>query len=116
MGRVARTKSHQKRDRASRLNRGLVAIVLGLLCLGVSVPVWGQSGRRQEPGKTSKPREGPIADPNRPGTSNRPAKVTDEVDADERFVGVGRADLVGLLVESIDQPFDGVRTLPHAVE
>src|SRR6185369_15349958 len=42
-----------------------------------------------EPGKTGKPPQGPIADPNRSGTStpsspNRPAKSTDsEIDADD---------------------------------
>jgi len=81
---VARTKSHQTRDRARDLNRGLLAVVVGLLCL--AVPVFSQSGRRQDPGKTTKPRTGPIADPDRPGTSsspNRPAKATDEVDPDD---------------------------------
>ena len=84
MGRVARTKSHQTRDRAGRLNRCLIAIVVVLLSFGIGVPARGQSGRRQEPGKTSKPR--PISDPDRPGTSsspNRPTKATDEVDADD---------------------------------
>lgn len=84
MGRVARTKSHQTRDRARPLNRWLLAIVVGLLSLGIGVPASGQSGRRQEAGKTGKPR--PIADPDRPGTSsspNRQTKATDEVDADD---------------------------------
>ena len=83
MGRVARTESHQTRDCARRLNRWLVAIVIGLLSLGIGVPAFGQSGRRSEPGKTSKPRPGPIAGPDRPGTSsspNRPTKATDEID------------------------------------
>ena len=86
MGRVARTKSHQTRHRAGRVNRRLLAIVIGLLCLCVGVPAFGQSGRRQEPGKTGKTRPGPIADPDRPGTSsspNRPGKATDEVDEDD---------------------------------
>src|SRR6185503_18148780 len=86
MGRVARTKSHQTRDRASQLKRGLMAIVMVLLCLGMSVPALSQSGRRNETGKPTKPREGPIADPDRPGTSsspNRPSRPTDEVDADD---------------------------------
>jgi Ca-activated chloride channel family protein len=80
MGRVARTKSHQTRDRARQLNHWLVAIVIGFLCLG---PAFGQSGRRGEPGK-GKPK--PISDPDRPGTSsspNRPARATDEVDEDD---------------------------------
>ena len=68
------------------MNRRLVAIVIGLICLCATVPVFGQSGRRQEPGKTSKPKPGPIADPDRPGTSsspNRAGKATDEVDPDD---------------------------------
>lgn len=59
----------------------LLVIFLG------AASVLGQSGRRQEPGKTSKPAPGPIADPNRPGnpsSPNRPAKSTsDEVDPDD---------------------------------
>ena len=86
MGRVARTKSHQTRDRARRVNRRLLALVIGLLSLCFAVPAFSQSGRRQDPSKTSKPKTGPIADPDRPGTSsspNRPTKATDEVDADD---------------------------------
>ena len=81
MGRVARTKSHQTRDRARQLSYWFVAIVVGILCLG---PAFGQSGRRGEPGKSGKSK--PISDPDRPGTSsspNRPARATDEVDADD---------------------------------
>src|SRR6185503_12018917 len=81
MGRVARTKSHQTRNRTRQLNHWLVAIVIGIICLGTIVPVFGQSGRRGEPGKPGKPK--PISDPDRPGTSsspNRPARASDEVD------------------------------------
>ncbi len=58
----------------------------------MAAPAWGQSGRRQEPGKTGKPPQGPIADPNSPNRSgtgtpsspNRPAKRTDdEVDPND---------------------------------
>ena len=86
MGRVARTKSHQTRDRARQLSRWLITIVIGLCCLSVTVPALSQSGkRRPEPGKSGK-REGPIADPDRPGTSsspNRPSRANDEIDADD---------------------------------
>jgi Ca-activated chloride channel homolog len=82
MGRVARTKSHQTRDRARHLKRWLVAIVIGILYLGISVPALSQSGRRNEPGKPGKSRPGPIADPDRPGTSSSP-KRPDEVDPDD---------------------------------
>ncbi len=55
---------------------------MGVLCLGISVPVLSQSGRRNEPGKPGKSRPGPIADPDRPGTSSSPRRP-DEVDADD---------------------------------
>ena len=86
MGSVARTKSHQTRDRTRRVNRWLVAVVIGLLCLCTSVPAPAQSGRRNEPNKPGKSRPGPIADPDKPGTSSsphRPGKANDEVDSDD---------------------------------
>jgi len=110
MGRVARTKSHQTRDRAGRLNRWLIAIVVGLLSLGIGVPARGQSGRRQEPGKTSKPR--PISDPDRPGTSsspNRPTKATDEVDAED-VVRIS-SNLVPIPASVVDKRGNAVVTL-----
>ena len=62
------------------------ALALLVICL-TAASTLSQSGRRQEPGKTGKPPQGPIADPNRPGSSsspNRPAKKNDdEVDADD---------------------------------
>ncbi len=59
-------------------------VLLGL-CAAAAL---GQSGRRQEPGKTPKPIPGPIADPNRPGSSTTlPVKgasgSTNEVDQDD---------------------------------
>src|SRR4051812_39290743 len=84
MGRVARTKSHQTRDRTRQLKHWLVAIVLGILCLGASVPALSQSGRRNEPAKSGKPRPGPIADPDRPGTSSSPNRPpNDELNEDD---------------------------------
>ena len=83
MGRVARPKSYKTRNRASGLTN--YALVLLVLFFGAALNAWGQSGRRQEPGK-AKPPAGPIADPNRPGTSVLPAKTTkttDEVDAND---------------------------------
>ena len=62
---------------------------LGALILLCAPPVFSQSGRHQEPGKTSKPAPGPIADPVRPNTtSSRPARTTttsttDEVDPND---------------------------------
>jgi len=65
------------------------ALIVICLAICLASPAFGQSGRRQEPGKTGKPPQGPIADPNRSGTGtpsspNRPAKSTDsEIDADD---------------------------------
>lgn len=59
---------------------------MGIFCLGASVPALAQSGRRNEPSKPGKPKPGPIADPDRPGTSsspNRPPSATDEVNEDD---------------------------------
>ena len=51
------------------------------------MPAWSQSGRRQEPGKITRPAPGPIADPNRPGyptsTTKKPKKQGDEIDPDD---------------------------------
>ena len=62
-----------------------MGIVVVVLC--VCVPVWSQSGRRNEPGKKPKSGPGPIADPDRPGTSSSPTrptkKASDEVDAND---------------------------------
>ncbi len=44
---------------------------------------FSQSGRRQEPGKPVKQVPGPIADPNRPGSSGSSNKPTDEIDPDD---------------------------------
>ena len=87
MGNVARTKSHKTRNRAGWLkaNRSrttFLLVMLGVLCVCTAGPALSQSGRRQEPGKSTKPAPGPIADPNRPGTSQIPAskKASDEID------------------------------------
>ena len=77
---MARTKSYKT------IGAVQLILLLVLICL-TAAPAWSQSGRRQEPGKTGKPPQGPIADPNRPGSSsspNRSAKSTgDEIDPDD---------------------------------
>ena len=79
MGRVAPA-TYKTRNRASGLtNYALVLLVL-FFCAALNAE--GQSGRKQEPGK-SKPPTGPIADPNRPGTSVLPAKTTTKGSGDE---------------------------------
>ena len=83
MGRVARTKAHKTRNGAGWLTRVWVLLIAAaLFCVYTAMPVSSQSGRRQESGKTPKPK--PI-DPNRPGDglpkSSKPAG--DEIDPDD---------------------------------
>src|ERR1051325_9602269 len=81
MGRVARAKSPQTRIGAGRLSHVLVLLIAGCLCT-VS-PALGQSGRRQEPGKTPKPAPHPIADPNRPSGGVTVKSTNDEIDPND---------------------------------
>ena len=78
MGRVARAKSPQNRNSAGRLS----LVLLLFLCTALSVH--GQSGRRQEPGKTPPPKPArPIADPNRPGAGVSVKSTGDEIDPND---------------------------------
>jgi Ca-activated chloride channel homolog len=82
MGRVARTKSPKTRDGAGWLNRVwalLSAVCICFVC--ISLPVHGQSGRRQD-GKTPKPTPRPI-DPNRPAGGVTAKGAGDEIDPDD---------------------------------
>lgn len=57
-----------------------------VLTFCIALPVWSQSGRRNEPGKGGKPPTGRIADPTRPGSGSRPSstpKDKDEVEEDD---------------------------------
>jgi len=56
------------------------ALFLSLLLSG---SILGQSGRRQEPGKTPKPTPGPHVDPSRPSGSTKVTKSRDELDPDD---------------------------------
>ena len=84
-----------------------------ILLLCAALPAWSQSGRRQEPGKTSKPREGPIAEPTRPGASTSPAKTTktesDEIDSND-VVRIS-SNLVPIPVSVIDKRGNAVINL-----
>ena len=80
MGRVARTKAHKTRDGAGRLSRVLL-LLIALFCVGIALPVAGQSGRNKEPNKNAKPRPRPMDDPDRPGGSS--PKAGDEIDPDD---------------------------------
>ena len=62
-----------------RLAAAYLVIVVGLLS---AAPTYAQSGRRQDPGKPTKP-AGSVIDPTRPGSSTPTDKSKDEVDADD---------------------------------
>ena len=75
---MARAKSHNTRDRARRVKA--TVLLVALICFGISLPAFSQSGRRKEPGK---PTPRPI-DPTRPGTaSSTSKKAGDEIDPDD---------------------------------
>ncbi len=96
-----------RRLKASRL------FLLVILTLCVALPVWSQSGRRNEPGKGGKTPPGPIADPNRPssGTSiPRPTSTSDdEVDTND-IVRI-TSNLVPIPVSVVDNLGRAVVTL-----
>ena len=62
------------------------ALALLVICLAAASAL-SQSGRRQDPGTTGKPPQGPNADPNRPGSPSSPNRTTkstgDEIDPDD---------------------------------
>ncbi|HET7112937.1 MAG TPA: VWA domain-containing protein [Pyrinomonadaceae bacterium] len=85
--------------------------VLVLLTLCVALPVWSQSGRKNEPGKGSKTPPGPIAEPTRPGSSvSRPSSTpNDEVD-DNDIVRIS-SNLVPIPVSVVDKRGNAVVNL-----
>lgn len=83
-----------------------------VLIFGIALPVWSQSGRRNEPGKSgSKPSPGPIAGPDRPSTStSRPSSTSgDEVDSDD-VVRI-TSNLVPIPVSVVDRQGNAVVNL-----
>lgn len=101
MGRVAQTESPIVSKNVSRVTtaRWIVCAVVFTLC--VALPVWSQSGRKNEPGKGVKPPTGPIADPNRPGATTSRPKANDEVD-DNDVVRI-TSNLVPIPVSVVDR-------------
>jgi Ca-activated chloride channel homolog len=89
----------------------LLLIAVGLFCFCTALPAWSQSGRRQDPNK--KPIQGPIVDPNRPGSSTLPGrskkKASDEVDADD-VVKIS-SNLVPIPVSVVDKHGNAVVNL-----
>ena len=103
MGRVAQTKPQR-----SGTNLGAVIArrwfpLAAMLTLCIALPVWSQSGRRNEPGKGGKPAPGPIADPSRPRRSIPIATSTpnDEV-GDNDIVRIS-SNLVPIPVSVVDK-------------
>jgi len=85
MGRVAQTEFQQSSGAESyHMTSPLSFLCVILLSLLMPVSIVAQSGRRQEPGKTPKPSQGPRIDPSRPsGSTKVPAKSKDEIDPDD---------------------------------
>jgi Ca-activated chloride channel homolog len=63
----------RKESQTGRTDFGMLTrrrwFLLAVLTFCLALPVWSQSGRRNEPGKGGKTPPGPIADPTRPGSS-----------------------------------------------
>lgn len=76
--------------------------LLVALTLCVSLPVWSQSGRRNEPGKGVKNPPGPIADPNRPSTGTSIPRPTSTDEVDENDVVRISSNLVPIPVSVVD--------------
>ena len=83
MGRVAQTELQQPGGANCKQMRAPLPLVWALfLSLLLSGSILGQSGRRQEPGKTPKPTPGPHVDPSRPSGSTKVTK-SNEIDPDD---------------------------------
>jgi VWFA-related protein len=80
-------------------------VLVSLLFASTSL---GQSGRRQEPGKTTRP-SGPIADPTRPGSSTPAPKDRDEIGGDD-IVKIS-SNLVPIPVSVVDARGNAIVTL-----
>lgn len=97
---MAPTQSQRGGADLSRLNVRRWILFAAVLILCIALPVWSQSGRRQEPGKGGKGAPGP--DPNRPGSGiSRPTKAEDEVD-DGDIVRIS-SNLVPIPVSVVDK-------------
>jgi Ca-activated chloride channel family protein len=103
MGRVAETDSQRSGTNFSRLNAGRWYLLAAMLLLCIALPVWSQSGRRNEPGKGSKPGPGPIADPTRPGTSVLRPSPTPKDEVDENDIVRISSNLVPIPVSVVDK-------------
>ena len=86
--------------------------VMCSLVLCLAVHAFSQSGRRQEPGKTSKPAPtGPIADPNRPGSSIKTTPTTSTTDSGE----IDANDVVRITSNLVPIPVSVIDTKGNAV-
>src|SRR5687768_13237558 len=101
MGRLAQSQSQRGGTNLSRLNatRWFLLVVL-MFC--VALPVWSQSGRRNEPGKGAKTPPGPIADPNRPSSGTSIPRSTSGNEVDDGDVVRITSNLVPIPVSVVD--------------
>jgi len=104
MGRLARQKSQTGRTDFSRVSTAR-CFLLVVLTLCVALPVWSQSGRRNEPGKPGKTPPGPIADPNRPssGTPIPTSSSTGKDEVEENDIVRISSNLVPIPVSVVDK-------------
>ena len=100
---MAPKRSQSSGTNHGRLNAGrwFLLAVLTLLC--VALPVWSQSGRRNEPGKGGKPPTGPIADPTRPGASSPRSTSTSKDEVEEDDIVRIHSNLVPIPVSVVDR-------------
>lgn len=97
----------------SRLKARRLLSFAAILTLCVALPVWSQSGRRNEPGKGGKTTPGPIADPNRPGSGTsipRPSPPSGEEVDDDDIVRIS-SNLVPIPVSVVDKRGNAVVNL-----
>ena len=89
----------------------LIATCGLILCFAAHA--FSQSGRRQEPGKTSKPAvpSGPIADPSRPGSSIKTTSTTSKTDSGE----IDANDVVRITSNLVPIPVSVVDSKGNAV-
>ena len=102
MGRLAQNKPQRDGADLNRMKRWFVFAAILVLC--VALPVWSQSGRKNEPGKKPPSSPGPIAEPARPrnasSTSRPSSSSNDEVD-DNDIVRI-TSNLVPIPVSVVD--------------
>lgn len=78
-------------------------LIAAVLTFCIALPVWSQSGRRNEPGKGGKPARGPIAEPTRPGGSIPRNTSTSKEEVDDDDIVRITSNLVPIPVSVVDK-------------